>query len=287
METAILLGFTVPLAMGARALVRSASEDRRLLRGALAADAGAVSGGRSPLARRPRRERVKESAIVAVRSARGLLRSRASSSYSRLKDRDATVRCLHCFAQLQRVQPASLSCGRCGEVTRKIDLRTHWTRRRSSVRTQRALRAFGFAMTLLALTQVLTNPEWLWSDAPWGKTYGTIFCLGIFAVWWDFCSLLTHYRTWLRLELLFPVMVFSSGYMWSGLSGWYFEKTQEPSEFDFWGRPIYPPLDAAEAPSFALMAFLGVATWWLIQAVLDGREETISRLHGKSDATAP
>jgi hypothetical protein len=283
-ETVILLGFTVPFALGVRAIAREIERSRRELRGAIVAEAGALSGATSSLARRPRRERVKESAVVALRSARGLLGSRASSSYSRLEDHDATVRCLHCFTQLQRTHPTSLRCGYCGEITRKVDLRTHWTRRRSNVRTQRMLRTVGTAFTLLAVTQVFTHSEWLWSGVPWGKTYGTVFYLAILAVWWDFCGLFTHYRTVLRLELLFPVLVFMSGYLRSGLLRWRFEKVTQPIDFDFWGRPIYPPFNGPESPSFLAMALLGVATWWLIQAVLSGRQETISRLREASDA---
>lgn len=117
--------------------------------------------------------------------------------------------CLFCYEELERPRVASVHCPACGRLNLRQDLQDYWTREPRFVRLERALKLVIVALVALASGYLMFPTRQMHGYAGVGYSAGAPLLIGI--ILWDTASLATRRRSMLRLELLWPALVFLVG----------------------------------------------------------------------------
>ncbi len=280
-ESLQLLLWLSPFVVGSRLFFRRVVGLRRRAQAEHSQRAGELAEDWIPTARRPHRVKAAVEAVRQVRSARGLLDARPSSSYRRLQRGRKDAYCLHCFAPIPSVTKAYSRCEECDGHTRRVDQLIYWSRCERHVRLERAVKALGLVLAVLGLLAVLDHAAELSQSFLFGGIFSAAIVVALWILWWDLAGLITRYRTMLRLELLLPVLVTSATFLGVHALRVVQVRGEHLSVQDYWGRWSEPESVGLSWSLVWLSMAVGLVVWWVMRWLLDWRESVVRACLGQ------
>jgi len=118
--------------------------------------------------------------------------------------------CLYCYHELERPDAATVHCPACRRTMLKQDFELFWTRERNYRQLEVFIKAIIVLIVAAISWAVLVPRGQMHGFAGVGYAAGFPILLGFLL--WDSASLITRRRSILRIEVVWPALVFTLGF---------------------------------------------------------------------------